>query len=45
MKKKNLSESKLVRARKVRGLWVGAKNVKIDSKAIVDSIRRDRERG
>ena len=35
--------SKLVRARKVKGLVMGSDEVEIDSKAIVDAIRADRE--
>jgi bifunctional DNA-binding transcriptional regulator/antitoxin component of YhaV-PrlF toxin-antitoxin module len=37
------AESKLVRARKVRGIWMGAKGVKIDSREIVAAIHADRE--
>jgi hypothetical protein len=37
------AESKLVRARKVKGVVMGAADVEIDSQAIVDAIRADRE--
>jgi hypothetical protein len=36
-------ESKLVRARKVKGIVMGAVDVEIDPTAIVDAIRADRE--
>lgn len=36
-------ESKLVRARKVRGVVMGAAEIEIDSAAVVDAIRADRE--
>jgi hypothetical protein len=35
--------SKLVRARRVKGIIMGAENVEIDSKEIVDAVRADRE--
>ena len=34
----------LVKARKVKGRWIGAEGVKVDRKAVVDAIREDRER-
>ncbi len=35
---------KLFRARRVKGIVMGAKDVEINSKAIVEAIRADRER-
>jgi hypothetical protein len=37
------AQSKLVRARKVNGIVMGAKDVKLDPEAIVNAIRADRE--
>lgn len=37
------SEPRLVRARRVKGVVMGAADVEIDSKEIVDAIRADRE--
>jgi hypothetical protein len=37
------SESKLVRARRVKGIVMGSEDVEINSKEIVDAIRADRE--
>jgi hypothetical protein len=37
------SESKLVRARRVKGIVMGSEDVEINSNEIVDSIRADRE--
>ena len=37
------TEVPTVRARKVKGRWVGAAGVKLNRKAIVDAIRADRE--
>ena len=34
----------IVKARKVKGRWIGAEGVKVDRKAVVDAIREDRER-
>jgi hypothetical protein len=36
-------KSKLVRARKVKGLWMGAAGLKLDPGATVAAIRADRE--
>ena len=36
-------QSKLVRARKVKGMVMGAADVELDPAAIVDAIRADRE--
>ncbi len=37
------AESKLVRARRIKGIVMGAEDVEIDSKEIVDAIHTDRE--
>jgi hypothetical protein len=37
------TESKLVRARKVNGLVMGAEGIELDPEAIVNAIRADRE--
>ena len=37
------AESKLVRARKVKGVMMGAAGVEIDSDSVVAAIRADRE--
>lgn len=37
------AESKLVRARKLKGIVMGAADVELDSQAVVEAIRADRE--
>ncbi len=37
------AKSKLVRARRVKGIVMGAANVEIDPEAVMDAIRADRE--
>jgi len=34
----------LVRAQKIKGRWVGARDVTLDRAAVVEAIQRDRER-